>query len=258
MNRSENFWGGAARVDYIIVATRRYYTEIARYGEQILGIDRKKFINGRVLKIPFFNWQDYLRIYEADISIVSDWCYGAVLSNTLGLPFNSPFVNVRVGYEWDDYHKLLSKLDYYMSYAPDKENIGKYKGKNWSGCEGRIDYPRLWYDDIMLHGFHYNSLDEFYNVWEKRRKRYNRERKLIMQILYDKRDLDMFRELKYENKLGFYGTKVDDENILYIDMKKTQTYHFLVDVNAYIENGDIYKDVDIFKLLWGDKNYRKS
>lgn len=249
---------GGLCFDYIIVATSKYYKEIATYGQQVLGIERKKFINGKVLKIPYFNWKDYLQVYTSHISIVADWCYGTVLSNILGLQFNSPFVNVRVGYEWDDYNKLLSNLDYYMSVSPKRQNEGKYIGTNWSGFEGRMEYPKLWYDDIMLHGFHYNNQDEFYRNWEKRRKRYNKHQKLVMQVLYDERDLEMFRNLKFEKKLGFYGRKVDDDDVILVNLEKVRVYHFAIAVNEYVLNGEILRDINIFKLLLGDKNYRES
>ena len=130
--------------DYIIVTTNIYFKEIVVYGINILQIERKKFINGKIFKIPHFNWKKYMQIYNNDISIITENCAGGVLSNALGLKFCSPFVNVRVGIEKDDYFKLISNLDYYMEKSPEEFTKGKYKDLNWNGWEGRVDFPRLW------------------------------------------------------------------------------------------------------------------
>lgn len=119
------------------------------------------------------------------------------ISNILGLPFCSPFVNVRVGIEKDDYFELIKKLDYYMEQTPAEIPKLKYAAYNWNGWEGRINFPKLWYDDIMIHGFHYSSQMNFFEQWEKRRKRYNSEKKVILKILYDQEDIEKFHEIKF-------------------------------------------------------------
>lgn len=109
-------------IEYIIVASDKFYNEIVAYGQKILQIPRRKFINGKVFQVPCFNWKRYLKIYESDLSIVSEACYGGKLSHQLGLPFNSPFVNVRIGNNRKDYSSLLNRLKDYMQMTPQPEN----------------------------------------------------------------------------------------------------------------------------------------
>lgn len=66
----------------IIVTTDVYYKEICNYGSNILNIDRKKYINGRVLKIPHFDWDKYIRIYNSGISFIAEFCWGGIIWKT--------------------------------------------------------------------------------------------------------------------------------------------------------------------------------
>lgn len=183
-------------------------------------------------------------------------CYGGFLSHNLGLPFCSPFVNVRIGNGRVDYDELLSDIEHYMCIQPKFENHGRYEGKDWIGTEGRVDFPRLWYDDIMLHGFHFKSQEEFFSEWEKRRKRFNHKNYFVMKVLFDESDVDKFRLMPFENKLGFYYKDTGDDDILCLDWEEKKmdyAYSFSTFVIDYVRSGDIFKDVDIFKILLGKR-----
>lgn len=246
--------------DYILVTTNFYYKEICDYGSNGLQINRRKFINGKVLKIPHFDWNKYIKIYNSDISIVAETCIGGCLSNKLGLPFNSPFVNVRVGIEKDDYFHLLNKLDSYMQQTPAEIPKTNDCDRNWNGWECRIDFPRLWYDNILIHGFHFQSQKDFLDIWEKRRQRYNFQHKLILKILYDEEDLEKFLQLVYPKKLGFYYGCTNTKDVIsfpYFDNKymcDKYAYSFTTFLyEEYIDNGKIFNDIDIFNILREDK-----
>jgi hypothetical protein len=62
--------------DYIIVCTSAYYKEIADYASRTLNIARSIIINGKVLKIPYFDWNNYIRLYKSGISIITESCLG--------------------------------------------------------------------------------------------------------------------------------------------------------------------------------------
>lgn len=238
--------------EYIIVATNAYYKEIVEYGVKVLLIERKKFINGKVLKIPYFDWGKYIKIYNADISIISETCMGGGISNALGLPFCSPFVNVRVGLESDDYFKLINNLDYFMECAPMENPNLKYTDYNWAGWEARIDFPRLWYDDILIHGFHYKCQEEFFNTWEKRRERYCKENKFIFKILYSYEDVERFEQIEYKRKLGFFYKKIDREKIISLysnEICGKYAYSYAGYLFDLVSSGDIFTHVDFFDLL---------
>ena len=81
------------KYEYIIVTTELYYDEIVEYCKNYLNVDRNKILRGKIFKIPNFNWDSYIRIYEKSVSVIAEACYGGIMSNFLGLEFNSPFVN---------------------------------------------------------------------------------------------------------------------------------------------------------------------
>ena len=124
--------------DWIIVSSEKYYQEIITYGVDALKIDRNRMLSGKIFDIPCFDWKRYLEIYRSNISIVAELCYGGILSNHLGLPFNSPFVNVRV--ESPEYWKMINKINEYMSISPKIKQIGK-RDLNEQFLAGCIEYP---------------------------------------------------------------------------------------------------------------------
>ncbi|NBH18701.1 DUF1919 domain-containing protein, partial [Clostridiaceae bacterium] len=200
----------------------------------------------------YFEWNKYIKIYNDNVSLITETCLGGGISNILGLPFCSPFVNVRVGIEKDDYFELIEKLDYYMEQPPAEIPKLKYTTYNWNGWEGRINFPKLWYDDIMIHGFHYNSQRDFFEQWEKRRKRYNSEKKVIFKILYDQEDIEKFQEIKFSKKIGFYHKKVDCNNIVSIysdEISGRYSYQYSSYLFDLLRCGVLFQYVDFFSLL---------
>lgn len=239
--------------DYIIVSAEKYYEEIVAYGVEVLKIDRSRFLHGKVFEIPCFDWKRYLEIYRSNISIVAELCYGGVLSHHLGLPFNSPFVNVRVG-DKTGYQKMLGRLDYYMSTPPELKENGD-RGVYLEGC---VEYPLLWYDDIVLHGFHYRNVEDFFSKWEKRRKRYNPNSNIVFRILYGENDLEEFDRLAIKNKVGFYYENTDMEQVITVPFDQYHfTYAFSTCVLKFIETGSIFREANIFKLLLGEKDFKR-
>ncbi len=240
--------------DYIIVSAEKYYQEIVTYGVETLKIDRNRFLHGKVFEIPCFDWKRYLTIYKSNISVISELCYGGMLCNHLGLPFNSPFVNVRVG-DKSGYQKLISRLDYYMSASP---HTGNELHKSDIITEGCVAYPILWYDDIMLHGFHYSDMETFWAKWEQRRKRYNPESAFVFKLLYGEDDLKDFDRLDIKHKIGFYFEDTGREQVITIPFdRKKYTYCFANCVNEFVSSADIFQRIDVFRLLSGEKEFKR-
>lgn len=236
---------------YILVTTDNFYKEIIKeYGEK-LHIDRKKFLKASVLNIPFFNWKKYIKIYNSGLSIISEVCFGGILSNHLGLALNSPFVNVRIGTKKNDFFEFLKNMNKYMLESPSLE-CSKYNETNsWCGEEfGRIEYPLLQYDNIMLHGFHYKTQNDFFEDWEKRRKRYNFQNNIVFKILYDEKDIEEFEKIPFTYKLGFYYKETEYNNIISIPFDEVQNAYFWMTYINYITiSGEIFNYVDFFELL---------
>lgn len=245
--------------EYIIVTTELYYNEIVEYGKNYLNIERSKFLHGKIFKIPNFSWERYMEIYKKTISIIAEACYGGIISNHLGLPFNSPFVNVRIGIEHDDYYKLLNHLDKYMTQSPNFEANNIYVKKNWDGWEGRIQYPKLWYDDIVINGFHFIDEEKLFNSWERRRQRYNKQDRVIFKILYSEQDVEEFSKLQEINKIGFYYRKTNFDNIIWIPFEDNlkYAYQYGTYITHLAKTGEIFLYFNVFKLINGEGNYKE-
>lgn len=254
----EDFFKEKIAFDYILVATDLYFSEIVDYAVNKFTLSRKKIIKASVLTIPYFNWDRYIYIYENQPSIIAENCIGGVLTNLLGLRFNSPFVNVRIGIEHDDYWKLLYEFDKYMSMTPDTMPKGKYQSKNFAGFEGRVDFPKLWYDDILIHGYHYKSTEDLLNKWEKRRNRLQDNNEFVIKMIYDVDDLEKFRALQKQNKLGFYSEKVPDDNIITLPRPGLNyVYSLAVAFTGTVVSKEPLIYFDLFKWLCGESDFKK-
>jgi uncharacterized protein (DUF1919 family) len=159
---------------------------------------------------------------------------------------------MRIGIEKTDYFEMIENLDYYMTQSPKNTPKSKYQDINWHGWEGRTDFPRLWYDDILIHGFHYHSQEEFFEIWEKRRKRYNSDCKFIIKILYDDEDVERFEQINWPYKLGFYHKETRFEDIISIYPEKLcdrYAYQYASYVYNMVRDGELFKKVDIISSL---------
>lgn len=107
-----------------------------------------------------FKARKRLKIYE--FTIICNTCIGAVIYHKLGIPYQSPFINL--GFSDYDFIKLVRNLKGYMA---QKLCFVKIDG---------VSYPTAYLGDILIHFVHYSSNIEAENLWEERKKR----------ILYDK------------------------------------------------------------------------
>lgn len=208
----------------------------------------------KIRKIPGFDSEKYQKLQEHPVSIVSEMCVGGALYRALGLRYESPFINVRIGLERNDYFEFLNHLDEYMSRTPSLQPGPIYKDCDFIGWETRTEFPILWYDNIMIHGFHYRSIEEMMDTWERRRKRFHSDNVVILKILYDDSDVDRFERLPFKKKLGFYykPTPYDDILTLGTEIEKNgvhYSYWYAPLVYQIIDGGEVFQHIDIFKFL---------
>lgn len=101
-----------------------------------------------------------------DFSIISSDCIGGILSNDLGLRFNSPTVNLY--FSACDFIKLVERLQYYMSISLIRfERTAR-------------PYPVGVLDDIRVYFVHYESEQECVDKWESRKARINYDRVFLI------------------------------------------------------------------------------
>lgn len=242
--------------DYIIITTSAYWDEIVKWCEINLKIGRERIISFSVFKLPFFDWKKYINIRTNPPSIIAEQCIGGYILHDLRLPFETPFINTLIGHIYkNDVWDMFENLDKYMKIAPSKMPVdATFEDMPESMINERIDYPRLWYDNICLHGFHYSNQEEFLGEWEKRRKRYNADNKVVIKVIYSEADLIKFEELNVNKKIGIYYKECEVKDIYtlcgYEDLQK-ETYKFGEYIRA--NRKELYKSIDIFSFLYNGK-----
>ncbi len=92
--------------------------------------------------------------------------WGGVIYNLLGLPFQSPTINLFI--EGDNFAKLVENLEYYMS-MPAKPLVDNYIDPQ----NPSIHYPKILCGDIEICALHYRDCEDAVTAWERRRARVN-------------------------------------------------------------------------------------
>lgn len=92
--------------DYCIISSAPLYESIEEEAIKA-GIPKGKLINGKVFKLPDFDFKKYINLIENPVTILSDDCWGGYVYNLLGLQFSSPTINI--AWRKDSYIKFVKK-----------------------------------------------------------------------------------------------------------------------------------------------------
>lgn len=180
--------------NYIIVTMDDYQSALKEaeilFGSQI----QEKMIVGKVLQHPRFNFDKYIKILKNIPTIISNDCFAGYLYHRLGLPFQSPTINMF----WtpENYYKLLCNLKEYM------EKPILFKGTAWGKIK-RVEYPVCSLGDIEVHMNHYETFEEAKRKWEQRVMRINYDNLLIVNHTTSEYEAERFCKLPYKNKMCF-------------------------------------------------------
>ena len=135
-----------------------------------------------------------LKLYgpiEPDISIFCNNCIGAFIAHDLGLPFNSPTVNLMIPPH--DFIEYISNLDKYINA---KIEPIKYEAT----------YPvALLGGKVHIHFIHYKTIEDATNAWKRREARINIKKSFFILVETDGctyEDLIRFNNLPYLNKIA--------------------------------------------------------
>lgn len=250
--------------DYIIVAST-FFKEILNEATQCLNIPSYKLINGKVFEYSCFDWSRYIEIKNKKPSILSESCYGGYLYNKLGLQFNSPLINTRI--DQFDYLKLIENFESYIKKTltlvkdiPKNINELNIDTDIGSGVGG---YPIFLLGDIFVHAVHAKSSSDYLNDWNRRIGRLNTENMIVMMVIENDEVAERFLDLKIKNKIGFYFKNIHSEDIIYmkeyedIELRFKHDYYFRRYVHRIIEDSSTFNTIDFFKLLSGEKDFRR-
>lgn len=133
-----------------------------------------------------------LGLKNKNFSVIASNCNGGVITNDLGIRFNTPTVNLF--FYPDDFLKLLLNLEENLKYE-----VVKYK-------DNKYNYPIGDLNGIKIHFMHYKTFDEAKFKWDERKKRINFNNLFIMFIDRDGctyEQIKQFDSLPYKNKVIF-------------------------------------------------------
>lgn len=158
---------------------------------------------GRIMS-PFrrlYRYYNRKRLKNHDFSLIASNCIGGCILHDLGLPFNSPFINLWL--KPSDFLKFCVNMDYYLSL-----NLRFTTVEN-------IHHPVGVLDDILLFFQHFATEKEAEDAWNRRKKRIRFDNLFVMftdrdGCTYD--DLLRFDKLMIRNKVVF--THLEYENIV--------------------------------------------
>ena len=148
-----------------------------------------------------------LRLKNRDFSLIASNCNGGCILHDLGLPFNSPFVNLWM--KPKDFLRFCANMDEYLT----KDFIFV--------TEEGISYPiGILGGDVRIYFQHYRSSAEAVEAWNRRVKRINRDNLFLLETDRDgwtEEDFSAFEALPYENKVIFcHEERPDFRSAVYI------------------------------------------
>ncbi len=182
-----------------------------------------------------------------DFTIISNNCWGGLIYQSYGLPYNTPTVGLFIMAE--DYIKFVSDLKKYFSMPIE---FIDYKDSKWYDYQKNKaafgSYPIGRIDDIEIHFLHYKTEEEVIEKWTRRCKRINWDKLIVKfndQNGCQYEHLKKFEELSYRNKVCFTVKEYSDlPGITTIKAPKSHKF-----IRASYEPFGKSKSIDINKLV---------
>ena len=174
-----------------------------------LKLSEEKLLGDWIVCIPGFTLEKYRRLQRSRLSIFSINCFGGCISNMLGLPFRSPFVNLFLNDE--DFIKFLRAPHVYME---EKPHFEKLTGSSLEAPEG---YPLLSLGNIFLNMMHYKDKEKALSKWDERKQRINWYNLIVITLTENEEILQEFDAFPYSKKVCFVPFKSDLDSAWYIN-----------------------------------------
>ncbi|MCI9141201.1 MAG: DUF1919 domain-containing protein [Lachnospiraceae bacterium] len=234
-------------IDYYLVMSEKYFLEISKE-LLVLGVNKNKILNSKILGIPYFSWEKYLLVQKGDLSIICNNCVGGIIYNTLGMECLSPCKNLSIPDE--SFLKLTQNLEKYMSL--------ELEFKRWQrDPHSQKDFPVMKLDDIEIWCNHDESISEAQDKWDRRKKKINF--KNIMLIMYTETEETgrRFLDIEQYKKVLFVSEKstLEGKDVYRLKMFPGQK-EFWETVNNSATLGKSSCNYRILDMLVGKKVYR--
>ena len=227
--------------DYIIVMSDAHFWDIAKVAVSN-GIKERQLLPFRILDVPFLDFEEYIRLKESNITIISNNCWGGVVYHALGLECRSPFKNLFL--EDADYLKLLRNLRYYMDCDM---QFGEYK----VDAHSKEKYPVMVLDDISIHCNHEAIPECAMEKWNRRKQKMNYGNLFIEMYTEKEETVDEFLRLEqYTHKVCFIPFGDVREGLVQLRLYPGQKeFYEVVNSNASLRGNSVdYRLLDLLKF----------
>lgn len=197
--------------DYLIITTLvdKVFNEILERALD-LGVKREAIIPVRVFEIPFFNFNDYIKIKEANISFVSDFCFAGFLYYRFGFKRTSPTINMHASSN-EGYLNFLKDIKGHL--ALEMEKIENIVDQPYMGL---YTYPRGRLGDCEWVFDHDTTFESAVERWNKGRERFNYDNYVAFMTIRSDEAAYAFEALPIEHKLGFYWKELNLKSVVCI------------------------------------------
>ena len=209
-----------------------------------LRLPEEKLLGDWIACIPGFALKKYRQLQRSRLSIFSIQCFGGCISNMLGLPFLSPFVNLYL--PKTDFIKFLRSPRVHL-----KKNL-TYRGTNFDSKK-TYEFPVANLGNISLNMMHYETFEESVELWEHRKTLINWYNIFVVMWTNSREELEQFDALPYGKKVCFVSFKSDLDSAWYINCEIDKDASRFVDVVLNFSRGKFFY-YDLFDmLLYGKK-----
>lgn len=199
---------GSYHYDYLVVTVvnEQMYKEIVNIAVSI-GIKREIILPLRIFQIPFFNFEDYIKIKESNISILSDYCFAGYLYHKFGMKFMSPTINMYADNE--NYYLFLQNLKEYM-----KKPMIKVENVIEDAYMGHFAYPRGSLGGVEWEFNHDVYFESAAERWKRGVERFNWDNYIVIMCIKSDEMAYKFDALPIEHKIGFYWKDLHLESVV--------------------------------------------
>lgn len=243
--------------NYVVITSSIFYKEIKAEAVK-LGIPLNRIINGKVFKIPLFDFRAYSSLIKNPVTIITDDCWGGYVYHYLGLEFSSPLINTL----WDkeEYIKFIRDPLFYLGTELTMVREGDLKSGIYPvgklGRDGKY---------VAMRFVHNADFCEAKQQWNRRKKRINQDN-LFVKMGCSISDVDIndylnaFDDCKYKKILFYNGDedikgKFNTNRFIWQERKAGHVNNFVY--ANYMRINYMYV-IDILKLLTGEKDYSRE
>lgn len=185
---------------------------------------------------------------------------GGYIYHKLNLRFTSPLINIF--WQKDSYSKFILNPLYYFSQPLELHTEGNLRGNiSPVGIIGKGE------EQIRLEFVHARSFDEAKNLWDRRKKRVNKDRIFVMMGIdgtdpNKEKYLRVFEKVLFP-KICFYSGETTVKDVVYLSRFEWRCRQGSrmdsVQYTSYVRNVEwLSKDIDLLKLLNGGKDYLRE